>query len=664
MPNNHLIQKVSVLGAGTMGSAIAQHFCMKGLEVTLVDLKEAALERGFQMIKKNLEDAQEKKIITPEAFQSCISRLKVSSKQSDMANSDLVVEAIFEDLQIKRTVFADLEKVVRADCILATNTSSFLVTDIAQGLKHPERVVGVHYFYHAAKNKLVEVIPGKQSQLDIVQRLYDFYCYYDKIPIIVKDAPGFAVNRFFVPWLNEAARLLEDGHGSIAYIDEVARELFGVGMGPFALMNATGVPIAQHAAEGLAMRLGKFYLPAQILKTQVASQKEWDVFDTTILKNGKNDRTIICDRLLGASLGIAAQMVDEGVTDAASTDLGARVGLRWPKGPFELMKDLGLESSSSTLASFLKKWDLKQPRWDFKINTVALEISGKNAYISFQTPDRMNPLNEGVFSQLDAHWSTIEKNDQVQNVFFSGMGKAFVAGADIKFFLDCMKVGDYKRIYNFTNAGQELLKRIAKSKKRSVAYLNGMTLGGGLELALACHYRVATPKAMLGLPETGIGIFPGLGGTQRTTRLIGKGLTKYLVSTGQMLNSQTALDYGLVDQEVKPVMSLNQLAEMNIQRRSDKRNTSMDEAFGKFTGDIDSAFMSNEIAAKSEKVLKRKAPLAVKAAMKMIDQGENMDLDAALKLELEAVSKIFETKDAQIGLSSIMTKSRPEFTGV
>ncbi len=355
------LTKIGVVGAGTMGSAIAQHFIMKGLNVTLVDQTDDYLSRGVNHIKQSLGEAKDRRIVSEQQFDDILSRLKTSTSHAELAECDLIVEAVFEDLAVKKALFAQLEKVVSANCILASNTSSFLVSDIAADLVRPERLVGVHYFYHAAKNKLVEVIPSEQTSHDLVTTLMDFYRYYDKTPILVNDAAGFAVNRFFVPWLNEGVRLLEEGFGSIKFIDQVACDVFGVAMGPFALMSATGVPIAQHAAQGLADKLGAFYAPAPLLIKQVSSGNEWLLDSEIVLADGSNNSETIKQRLVGATLGVAAQMVSEGVVDATSADLGARSGLRWPMGPFELINKLSIAVVADMVSKVFLSWQMPMP---------------------------------------------------------------------------------------------------------------------------------------------------------------------------------------------------------------------------------------------------------------------------------------------------------------
>ncbi len=667
------ITTVGVVGAGTMGSAIAQHFVMKGLPVILVDQKQEFLDRGVGYMRESLGEALERRLIDQQTFDQILGRLHCTTDKSELAKADLVVEAIFENLEVKKGLFAELEKVVGPDCILASNTSSFLISEIAAELQTPERVVGVHYFFHAAKNKLVELIPGEKSAPEIVAALENFYTYYDKTPILVKDAPGFAVNRFFVPWLNEAARLYEEGFGSIAFIDRVACDVFGIGMGPFALMNITGVPIGMHAADGLASVLGPFYAPAKSLCQQVEAKQDWDINDTKHLNNGSDQIEVVTQRLVAASLGVAAQMVDEGVVDATSTDLGARAGLRWPVGPFELLENLGSLQVKEMVEMLFSAWDLPVPgcladsakAQSLQLEWVTTEIVGATGFIIFDLPDRMNPLGEQVMGQLDRCVDELNARSDIKKIFIHGKGKAFIAGADIKFFLDAMAADDLQRIQSFTDFGQQVLNKIAASSKATYAYLDGLTLGGGLELALACDYRIGTKKSVLAFPETGIGIYPGLGGTQRASRLIGVARAKQLIASGQFINAKIAYAFGLVDLIIEPVLDWRDLADVSLEKaQAGRTEVTADEAeFAAFDGDLNHPLLSREGFEKKAKGLSRKAPLALKISMGLIDKGIALDLQSGLQLELDGLKQIFATEDALNGLSSIINGQKPNFTG-
>jgi enoyl-CoA hydratase/3-hydroxyacyl-CoA dehydrogenase len=209
------------------------------------------------------------------------------------------------------------------------------------------------------------------------------------------------------------------------------------------------------------------------------------------------------------------------------------------------------------------------------------------------------------------------------------------------------------------------LNKISASDKVTYAYLDGLTLGGGLELALACDYRIGTRKSTLAFPETGIGIYPGLGGTQRTSRLIGVARAKQLIATGQFINAKRAYAYGLIDAIIEPVLDWRELAEVFLDKAQAGRETETAEelAFAEFNGELNHPLLTQQGSEKLAKTLSRKAPVALKTAMDLIDQGFAMNLQDALQLELNALKIIFATEDARTGLSSILSGQKPNYTG-
>ncbi|MEZ5547941.1 MAG: 3-hydroxyacyl-CoA dehydrogenase NAD-binding domain-containing protein [Pseudomonadales bacterium] len=662
------ITKVAVIGVGTMGAAISQHFLMKGLQVTLLDMNQQGLDRGLANIDSSLQEAVTRRILSAEKQAALICNLNCTTDYADLKESEFVVEAVFEDMAVKQKVFKDIEANVSPDCIIASNTSSFSITELGSVLANQSRFLGVHYFYHAAKNKLIEIIPGQNTVAAKVAQLTDFYYAKDKAPIVVADVDGFAVNRFFVPWLNEATRLWEEGLGSIAFIDSVAMRLFNIGMGPFALMNATGVPIAMHSARTLADRFGPMYAPSIALKDQVAKAVDWDCSSTL---SKVDDEQQVSDRLLAMSLGVAAQLVSEGVASATDTDLGARLGLRWPLGPFEVMNQLGVAKSQEIITRVFARWDQPLPKIfsaideskGFTIEHVKAHVIGATGLIEFNRPDAMNALNPAVVDCLAKAFATLDSDPAIEKIILFGRGKAFVAGADIKFFVDNIEQQNLQLTYDFTVAGQSLLSKIANSSKQTIAFLDGLALGGGLELALACDNRIATQRLAVAFPETGIGIYPGLGGTQRTPRLIGKGLAKYLIATGAMVNAETALGYGLVDAIAAEANSLEEIAALVVSKQSAPAMAIEEQAFERFDGELSSELFADPMFQKYEKVLRRKAPLALKKSMQLIDQGAELPLDRALQLELDGLFDIFSSKDAYVGLTGIITGKPAVFIG-
>ena len=670
--------RLGVVGAGNMGSGIAQKMATEGFSVVLVDLDDIKVGRGIASIRKTLAEGVERRIFKQPEADTIQGRITATSDWQKLADVDLVVEAVFEDLRVKQEVFARLSSVCRADTILASNTSSFAVRDLAAVAKNPERVVGLHYFYHPAKNRLVEVVPTALTDPAALKRAWRLQERMGKTPIHSADQPGFVVNRYFVPWLNEAVRLLEAGEADVPTIEAACKASFGVGMGPFQLMNVTGIPIALHAATTLGESFGPFYAPAPLLRQQVASGEPWSLEGTP--DPSRFDR--VADRMWAVAFMVAAALVDQEVGSVEDTDIGARVGLRWPRGPFETMNRMGVRKAAALVETLATSWGMVVPAIladhakdgrNFAFRLVRTQVHSGIATLTLDRPDAMNALNETVVSQLTAAFQAAAADPEVRGIVLAGTGKAFIAGADIRFFVDNIERGDLDRIGAFTRAGHDLLGMIDRCEKPVVARMHGLALGGGLELALACDRIVATPKAAMAFPETGIGIYPGLGGTQRTPRRIGSGLAKWLIYTGQMLSAEEALAIGLVD-AVVPFEDLD--AAVVEAMRSASASASPEQLLPKhaalaafferhsvsdlLTGHVD-AVEDHPIAKAAERV-KQKAPIALKRAEHLIEMSESASLEEGLAEELQHLVEVFGSEDARVGLASV-GKRAPTFAG-
>ena len=658
---------LAVVGAGNMGSGIAQKMASEGFDVFLIDLDDEKVARGIAGIERTLNDGVERKLFTPDGVTAILSRIHPTTKFEDLANVGLVVEAVFEDIKVKRDVFARLERACRSDTILATNTSSFAVTDIAASTSSPDRVIGLHYFYHPAKNRLVEVVGGALSSAEAVRDAWALQERLGKTPIRSKDACGFIVNRFFGPWLAEAVRIFDEGIADIPTIEAAAKQAFGIGMGPFELMNVTGIPIAVHTDDTLGAAHGPLHGTPDRLRCQFETGKPWDL-------SGESDASkfeAVADRLAGIVFYIASALVDEGVGTIEDTDIGARVGLRWRLGPFELINRYGLPRAAALIDRVAKQWTVPVPGVfarqaatgkPFTFALVRRDDTDGIATLTIDRPDAMNAFNEAVMSQLATSLRAAAADPTVKGIVIAGSGKAFVAGADIRFFVKNIEAKTIDRIATFTKAGQDLLLEIQHSAKPVVARVHGLALGGGVELALACHYIVATPKASFAFPETGIGIYPGLGGTQRTTARVGRGLAKWLVLTGETITAEQAQAIGLVD-KVVPYEQLDAavrecVAEGPVTSRAPH---AVPDAFR----DIAARYESTDVESlrASEKRIGFKAPIALRIASQLIDQGAGKSIEQGMAMELSHLEEIFSTADAYEGLSSL-GKRRPVFRGL
>ena len=192
------MKKIGIIGAGNMGSGIVQKTAQEGLSVVMMDIKPEFVDKGLSNIQTTLKEAVERKLFKPEQVDDILSRIQGTTDLGDTKDCDLVIEAVFEDMGVKKDLFARLDEICKPETILATNTSSFSVEELAQATGRPDRFVGLHFFYHPAKNRLLEVIPHETTSAETIEKSLLAAKLHGKTSILVKDAPGFAVNRFFV----------------------------------------------------------------------------------------------------------------------------------------------------------------------------------------------------------------------------------------------------------------------------------------------------------------------------------------------------------------------------------------------------------------------------------------------------------------------------------
>ncbi len=244
------IKTVGIVGAGAMGSGIAQLFAQNGYTVIMQDIKQDFVDRGLQFIEKNLSKLVDKEKISPKDKDEITSRLQGTLDLNDFNTVDFVVEAAIEDIEVKNEIFAQLDKITDQGIILATNTSSLSITEIAAATNRPERVAGMHFFNPAPIMKLVEVIKGLKTSDQTAREIKDLAKSLNKVPVLVKkDEAGFIVNRLMVPQLMEAVKLYDEGIADKEDIDQAVKYGLNHPMGPFELMDLTGIDIAYFVNE-------------------------------------------------------------------------------------------------------------------------------------------------------------------------------------------------------------------------------------------------------------------------------------------------------------------------------------------------------------------------------------------------------------------------------
>jgi 3-hydroxybutyryl-CoA dehydrogenase len=251
------IRKVGVVGLGTMGAGIAQVSVQAGYETVGREISEELGERGRATIEHYLGRAVEKGRLSGEERDAALARLTLTTDLADLADCDLVVEAVLEELPLKRQIFGELDRVTGREAILATNTSALSVSEIAEAVERPERVIGMHFFNPAPMLPLVEIVRASESAEEAVGAAYKWAEAAGKKPVRCNDTPGFIVNRILIPLLNDCVRLLDEAGVAPEDLDQAMVSGAGWPMGPCALVDLIGIDVHVHASEALHAKLGE-----------------------------------------------------------------------------------------------------------------------------------------------------------------------------------------------------------------------------------------------------------------------------------------------------------------------------------------------------------------------------------------------------------------------
>ena len=351
------MKQIGVIGAGAMGSGIAQLAAMHGHEVVLYDAYPAAIERAKQQLQGILNRLAEKGKISPQDAVAIFGRLHFATELAAFADSDVVIEAIVEDLDLKKGVLGDLEGIIGEDAIIATNTSSLAVTAIAASLKNPGRCAGMHFFNPAPVMRLVEIVPAVQTRDEVVEELYKLGESWGKTAVRAKDTPGFIVNRVARPFYGEALRILDEGVASAATIDWAVTKYGEFRMGPFTLMDYIGHDVNFTVTETVyhAFYQEPRYKPSFSQKALVDAGMLGRKSGRGFYEYGENaempepDRNEhvgkqIFNRILIMLINEAADAVFWRIASPEDIDLAMTQGVNYPKGLLRWANEIGIQN--------------------------------------------------------------------------------------------------------------------------------------------------------------------------------------------------------------------------------------------------------------------------------------------------------------------------------
>jgi len=666
------VKTVTVVGAGTMGHGIAELAAMAGYKVYLADIAKDILDKALEKIRWSLQKLYQKGMLR-DSVDTVMSRITPvvnlgpdKSYTEDFAKAlsetDVMIEAIIERIDIKKTLFSYADKHTPSHAILATNTSSLPITEIASATSRPEKVVGMHFFNPPPLMPLVEVIKGEKTSDETVDLIVALAKKMGKQAVIVKkDVPGFIVNRILARFLNEACWTVVRGKATIEEVDATVRYSLGFPMGAFELADYSGIDVFYYVFTAVSER-GFKVNPCPLFKEKfdagefgMKTGKGFYTYpapgkyvrpDIPKDKAGKVDPA----RLIAPAVNEAAWLLENDVATKEDIDKAVKLGLGWPKGVFEFADEYGVDTIVAALEELYKETGFEEYKpqplllnmreqgilgrktgkgfYEYgsaeekQLETLIIRIEEPIAWIILNRPKKLNALSPKLLKELASALDELEEDDRVRAVILTGKGRAFSAGADVTAF---MGVTPFKAAI-FSKRFQELTLKMQLFPKPIIVALNGYTLGGGLEIAMSGDIRIAAEGVMLGQPEINLGFIPGAGGTQRLPRLVPRGRALELIFTGDMIPASEAAKIGLIDRVVPP-------ERLEQEARS----------------------LALKIA--------EKPPLALMAAKYSVNFGVESNIWAGLALESTYFGLLFSTDDVVEGVSAFLEKRKPKFKG-
>jgi enoyl-CoA hydratase/3-hydroxyacyl-CoA dehydrogenase len=656
------INKIGVIGSGQIGPDIALYFSKvfsrQGVKIVVVDISEEALAKGEAKLNKKIDRGNESGAFSDDWAAAMKKAVTFSSDYGLVNDADFIVEAATEDKGLKGRIFADLESRCRPDTIFASNSSHLEPERIFEGITKKDRCLVIHYFFPAERNPLVEIVPAKETSTEVSSWLMDLYESIGKVPIEVGSRYGYAIDPVFEGVFLAAALLAQNGVATPKEIDAVATKALGLTVGPFTAMNLTGGnPITNVGLDHYTNRINPWYHSPEILKKAVEEGSKWVVpgrGEQVEVDSAKT--TQITEALQGAFFGICAEIVDSGISNVDDMNMAVELGLDM-RAPFGFMNRLGtaealrlVEAYHAQSPEFPVPQILKEKgasNEPFPIRAIQRKDKDGVAVLKIRRPKVLNALNQAVFDEIRETFDALNEDRSVEAVVLTGFGvKAFVSGADVKFLA---KIETPEQAEATSLDSQDAINRVEACNKPVVCAYNGLAFGGGNELAMGCHYRIARAdlKVLAAQPEPNLGIIPGAGGTQRLPRLIGINQAQELLRTGKPVSSTVALELGLVQELVDgDIVSLREraieiakaLAAGSLEPHKTPE-TPMDHVPTVFP-ELDLRHLSRAV----DKIL-----------CDTILEGAKLTLKEGLKLEAKAFGEVCKLKDFRIGVDNFLT---------
>jgi len=650
-----LPDEVAVIGAGTIGPDIGYYLksAMPESKLFLVDVVEEPLKKAEQRIAGYIQKAVDKKKMRPDKAAVVRENIVYTTDYEQIKNCKMVIEAATEDIPLKQKIFAMIENIVSDDTIITSNTSSIPADRLFSNMRKPERTSVTHFFAPAWRSLPVEVISWEGGSREVLDYLFYFFAKTGKAPIITDNAICFVLDRIFDNWCNESAYLLESATAS--QIDKVAEEF--VFAGPFFVLNmANGNPIIIET-NTLQMEEGAHYQPAPIL----GSVNRWLTHRPgSPVEVSDNLKGTIRDRLLGILFSQSFDIVDRGIGTEADLNFGCQVALGFKKGPLDLMRDLGAKEVDRIMEKFQRERpgfpQPSQPVADYQEFNRFILVDDRDGVkiITIRRPQAMNALNDELTDEILGVLQQFADDPEVKGFIITGYGTAaFSAGADIGKFPSML--GDPDASAQYARDCAKVQTFMDQMDKPVVAALNGLAMGGGLEVAIRCHSMVAMQNVILQFPEITLGILPGIGGCVVPYRKWPRGAALFhdMICFGKPLGAREAAEIGMVAHLADNQQDLIQTA---IDEVNNLQGTVRGIPEGKV--DIPELIIPDQPMAGKQILSKEAVTITARTIQKGVATEE---LGKALEIGYKGFGEIACSEAAKEGISAFLERRKPEF---
>lgn len=654
-PARPLPKEVAVIGAGTTGVDIGYYLksSLSDMGLIFVDAGEETLKRAEKQFFDYVKSSVDKKKIKEEQGQKILNNITYTTGYNAMKNADLVIETLAEDISLKQEVFHKVEAFVSASAIIISNTGLFPPDRIFAEMKNPSRATVTHFFAPAWRSIPVEVVAWEKVSREVVDHLSWVFAMTGKTAMVTNSAVCLMLGRIWNNWCNEAAYLLDGAPAGM--IDHVAEEFSSEG--PFRTLNITQGNAVVLAGNTLQMEEGGHYLPAPVL----GSAQPWETKQPgSALDVPEDKKDMIRDRLLGVLFSQSFDIVDRGIGTPEDLNFGCQVALGFNKGPMDIMLDMGESRVDQIINKFLSERrgfpGPKRPYQDyqdFRRYILLDEIDGVKI-ITIRRPQAMNAIREELNNEIMALLKEYENDPGTKGFVLTGYGTAaFSAGADIGTFPDML--GDIEKGTQAARDWAKVQPYMDQLGKPIVAAINGVALGGGLELAIRCHSMVATANARFQFPEVMLGILPAIGGTIVPYRKWpkGAGLFHEMLCLARPVNVKEALEIGMVS---KIANSYHEMIEEAIREVNDLTGRIRRIPDGK----VDIPKMEMPESPMAGKLALSKESISI--IIKTVEKGAQAERFAdALEIGYRGFGEIACTEAAREGVSAFMEKRTPVY---